>query len=242
MADKLTEMLLRKYGDEIILGGICGSTAKGTDTEYSDLELFFIVRNESKAKSLRFAYEGMPIGILVQKVANVEKDIEDVTHAWPLQMRRLFNLKITCGNESVLEDLRRTLRRIPEERFSDFIANHTPICYEGLDKLKTVKTRGNTHETGLFVAEVLMDFMLLTAIFNRECINHDYLGGVFESFKFKHLPRDYEKTARKLMKWTDLTLDETITLTDKFVRNFVSLMTKSGIKVKEHTSLEELEM
>lgn len=235
-------MLVRKYGNETILGGIYGSTARDTDTAYSDLEMFFIVSNESKAKSLRFAYEGMPVGILVQNVADVEKDIKELTHTWPLHMGRLFNIRITSGNESVLEDFRRTLERIPEERFSDFITNHTPLCYEGLDKLKTVKTIGNIHETGLFVAEVLMDFMLLTAIFNREYINHDYLGGLFESFKFKHLPKDYEKTARKLMKWTNLTLDETIQLAGKFVRNFVSFMAENGIKVKEHTSLEELEI
>ena len=45
LAGKLTERLLGKYGDGILLGGIYGSTAKGSDTKYSDLEMFFIIKN-----------------------------------------------------------------------------------------------------------------------------------------------------------------------------------------------------
>ena len=84
--------------------------------------------------------------------------------------------------------------------------------------------------------------MLLTAIFNREFINHAYLGGLPESFKFKHLPKDYEKIARMLMNWNTLDLDETITLADRFVQNFVSFLATKGIKVKEHTPLKEVTM
>jgi len=42
LAAKLTDMMVKKYGGDILLGGICGSTAKNTDTEYSDLEMFFV--------------------------------------------------------------------------------------------------------------------------------------------------------------------------------------------------------
>jgi len=54
-ANKLTEMMVKKYGDDILLGGIFGSTAKDTDTKYSDLEMFFVARDESKTKSFDFA-------------------------------------------------------------------------------------------------------------------------------------------------------------------------------------------
>lgn len=242
LANKITEMLLTRYGDEILLGGIYGSTARGTDIEYSDLEMFFIVKNESKVKSFRFAYESMPVGISVQKISDVERDINDIELYWPLKMGMLFNLKITCGDTAILSRLRGILGKIPKERFNEFIAKHTPLCYEGLGKLKAVKIRGNRHETGLFVMEVLMEFMLLTALFNREFINHDYLGGLPESFRFRRLPRDYEKIARKLMKWNSLSIDETIRLADEFVRNFVSFMAENGIEVEEHTPLEKLDI
>jgi hypothetical protein len=131
---------------------------------------------------------------------------------------------------------------VPQKKFNEFIARETPLCYEALGRLKAVKIRGNIHEVGLFVLEVLFEFNLLVAIFNREFINHDYLGGLNQAFKFKKLPKDYEKITRQLFNWTNLSLDEVISLAEEFVRNFVEFMAENGIKLKEHTPLEELEL
>lgn len=242
LANRLTEMFLKKYGNEVLLSGIYGSTAKGTDTEYSDLEMLFIVKNESRAKNFSFAYESMPISVEVQKMTDVEKDISKIELDWPLKMGRLFNLRIIYGDPAVLRKFREIVKRIPNEKFDEFLAKQTPLCYEGLGKLKAVKVRENTHEKGLFVEEVLEEFMLLTAILNKEFINYDYFGGLPESFRFEKLPKNYEKNARKLMKWNSLSMDETINLADEFVHNFVSILTENGIIVKEHTSLEEVDM
>ena len=94
LANGITEMFLEKYKNEILLGGIYGSTARGTDIECSDLEMFFVVENGSKAKSFRFAYESIPIDVEVRNVADVEKDITKIELDWPLKMGKLFNLKV----------------------------------------------------------------------------------------------------------------------------------------------------
>lgn len=241
-ANRLTNMMIEKYGNDILLGGIFGSTARNTDTEHSDLEMLFIVRNQSKAKRFEFAYKGMPVVVLVKKVADIEKDIKEIELDWPLKVGTLFNLKITCGDKAILKSFRKMLESVPQEKIDEFLARKAPLCYEGFGRLKAVKIRGNIHEVSLFVAEVLFEFNLLVAIFNGEFINHDYLGGLNEAFDFKSLPKDYEKIARQLYNWTNLSLDETISLTEEFVRNFVEFMAENGIKLKEHTPLEELEL
>jgi len=241
-ANKLTALMVKKYGDDILLGGIFGSTAKGTDTEYSDLEMFFVVKEKSKAKSFDFAYKGMPVTVVVEKVSQVERDITEIELDWPLKMGRLFNLKITCGSSLILKRFRKLLENIPQIKINRFIAKEAILCYEGLGRLKAVKLRGNTHETGLFVAEILYEFTLLTAIFNREFINHDYLGGFNEAFKFKKLPKDFENIAKKLLNWANLSLDETINLADRFVKSFAEFTAENGIKFQKHTPLERLKL
>jgi len=94
----------------------------------------------------------------------------------------------------------------------------------------------------LFVLEILFEFTLLTAIFNREFINHDYLGGLNEAFRFKKLPKGYENIAKRLINWTNLSLDETMNLAEKFVSNFAEFMAKKGLKLEEHTPLKKLEI
>jgi len=239
-ANKLTELMIKKYGDDILLGGIFGSVAKGTDTEYSDLEMFFIVRDESSAKSFHFAFRSMPITSIVQKVSEVEKDITEIELDWPLKMGRLFNMKITYGEPAILKRFRRLLNSVSQSKFYRCIAKETPLCYEGLGRLKAVMVRGNTHETGLFVAETLMEFTLLTAIFNREFINYDYLGGLNEAYKFKKLPRDFENNAKKLLNWPKMNLEEVINLAEEFVHNFVEFANQNGIRLEDYDSLRKV--
>jgi hypothetical protein len=225
------------------LGGIYGSTARGTDVDCSDLEMFFVVEDGSKAKSFRFAYESIPIGVDVQSVTDVEKDITKIEVDWSVKMGRLFSLKVFYGDPSILRKFRIILEGVPKMSFDKFLASETPLCYEGLGKLKAAKVRQTTlEEMGMFVGGTLLDFMLLVAIFNREFINHSYFDAVIESFSFKNLPKNYEKNARKLMKWNSLSVDETVKLADEFVHNFVELLAESGVAVREHTPLEEVDM
>ena len=238
-AEKLASLLLAKYGDEILLGGIYGSVAKETDTDYSDLEMFFIVKDESSAKTFNFAFRSIPVHVEVKKLSIVEKDIVKVNIEWPYKMGMLFNLKVTCGDKAILKRFRKLLEGIPNERFNEYIARYTPLCCEGLGRLKSVKLRGNTHEAGLFVSEVLGEQMLLVALFNRGFINHSYLGGLPESFHFKYLPQNYEQTVRKLMNWHSLGLEETIVIAERFVQDFISFLDTKGIKIEDNTPLEE---
>ena len=46
---------------------------------------------------------------------------------------------------------------------------------------------------------------------------------------------------RRLMKWNSLGIDETVKLTDEFVHNFVDFLAESGIVVREHTPLEDVD-
>jgi hypothetical protein len=102
-----------------------------------------------------------------------------------------------------------------------------------------VKIIGNIHEAGLFVFEILFEFTLLTAIFNREFINYDYLGGVKEAFKFRKPPKDYKTTAERLLNWTSLSFDEVVRLAEIFVTNFAEFVAENGIKLEERTPLEK---
>src|SRR5919108_1080226 len=42
LAQDLCARMVAKYPGDVIVGGVYGSTARGTDTPWSDLELFFV--------------------------------------------------------------------------------------------------------------------------------------------------------------------------------------------------------
>jgi hypothetical protein len=56
LAQDLCARMVDNHPGAIILGGVYGSTAQGTDTRWSDLEMLFVVRDGSKVEGKEFLY------------------------------------------------------------------------------------------------------------------------------------------------------------------------------------------
>jgi predicted nucleotidyltransferase len=65
--------MARTYPDDLLIGGAYGSTARGTDTEWSDLELLFVVRAGSRAQGHHFIYRGIAVGYRVIEETALEE-------------------------------------------------------------------------------------------------------------------------------------------------------------------------
>ena len=65
------------------------------------------------------------------------------------------------------------------------------------------------------------------------------MGLLPESFWFGRQPPDWEEIAKRLMHDRTLSLNETVCLAERFVRNFVDYMVDNGIRIMVHTPLDE---
>ena len=62
LARGICARLVAGHPEEIVLGGFYGSTARGTDTPWSDLEMLFVVGDESGVEGKSFIYRGIAVG------------------------------------------------------------------------------------------------------------------------------------------------------------------------------------
>ena len=73
LARDLCARMVAIYTCDIILGGVYGSTARGTDTDWSDLELLFVVRDGSKIVENHFIYRDIAVGYQVIEQQKLEE-------------------------------------------------------------------------------------------------------------------------------------------------------------------------
>lgn len=73
LAEDLCTRMARTYPDDLIIGGVYGSTARGTDTEWSDLELQFVVRTGSRARGRHTTLRGIAVGYRVTEEGALEE-------------------------------------------------------------------------------------------------------------------------------------------------------------------------
>lgn len=63
IANRLSKLILEKYGERVLAVYVYGSTSKKLDRPYSDLEMIVAVRNGGEIAIKRYLYQGLVVGI-----------------------------------------------------------------------------------------------------------------------------------------------------------------------------------
>lgn len=102
-AEELGNRLVAAFPGEMILGGVYGSTARGEDTPYSDLEAFFVVRDGYRAEGKHFVFRGIALGYRVIERAKLEALLTHPDLTWPFHMGMLSVLQPLFGGPSLIQ-------------------------------------------------------------------------------------------------------------------------------------------
>ena len=107
--------LVETYPNELVLGGVYGSTAQGADIASSDLELLFVTREGCKAEGKTFIFRDTSIGYEVHQQSKLEESVRTPSLDWPFQMGVLSVLRVLHGDPGLVQGWLRMGRAIPLE-------------------------------------------------------------------------------------------------------------------------------
>lgn len=83
VADRLSKLILEKYGERILAVCIYGSTAKNLDRPYSDLEMFVVVKDGLEIPTSKYLHRGLIIGIEFTPESELLKAASRMRWSWP---------------------------------------------------------------------------------------------------------------------------------------------------------------
>ncbi len=245
LAEGLCSRFVDKYGGDVLLGGIYGSAARGSDTGWSDLEMVFITRNGCPARGQHVVFRGIPAGYMVIERGKLEDllcnpSLEEVC-GWPFFMGVLSVLKVMHGERSLVADWLRMGRTVPEAKFRASLERHLPeLILESYGRIFSCKERDNQDDWYCAVLEVLFEMRDALCLLNRSWVTHDYLQGMKDSFTFPRLPRRYKELVPLL--WHAREIEEALRLATELVENFWRLLREDGIEVKRYRTVSSIPM
>lgn len=239
LARDLCARTVARHTGNIILGGVYGSTARGTDTDWSDLELLFVVRNGSKVVGKHFIYRDIAVGYQVIERQKLEELLNTPYFEWPFWMGVLSVLKVLYGNPEQIEAWLRLGQSVPAERFRKTLEENLPeLIVESYGRIWSCRERQNTEDVGCAVIEVLFEMNQALCLLNQCWVTHDYYQGFVDAFSFPKLPEGYQELVPAL--WSARDIDEIVPLAETLVRNFWKLLANEGVKVTNYQSLNDL--
>lgn len=239
LAQDLCARMIANHPGDIILGGVYGSTARRTDTRWSDLEILFIVRDGSKVEGKEFLYRGTAIGYQVIEQRKLEELLTNPSLKWPFWMGVLSVLKVLHGDPEQVRVWLRLGQSVPAERFQAALEASLPgLVVESYGRILSCQERGNTRDIGCAVIEVLYEMNQALCLLNQRWVTHDYYQGLVDAFSFPRLPEGYQELVPVL--WSAREVDEIVPLAETLVRNFWQLLADEGIEVKNYQAVEDM--
>jgi kanamycin nucleotidyltransferase len=199
VANRVVDRLREKYGESLLAVALEGSTAKGLDVPYSDVELRVILSDEVGVHHRWYAFttDGMSVGISYNSFSRVFECANEVTYEWPKAGDGLVTCQVLYDPAGIFQRLRAQAEAA--ERTADFRSLvRDALCdmYECVLKLFSVPDD---------VLSLRMDAGMLAywaamavGLANR----YRYLSSrrMFEeSFTLPDLPEHYETCIRALL-------------------------------------------
>jgi hypothetical protein len=243
LAEALGERFVDKYGPDVIVGGIYGSTARGLDIETSDLEILFIVRDGCKAEGRPLVYRGMPVFYSVLKRGDFERSLAnpslDGVFTWPFWMGVLSVLEVKYGEQSQVDAWLEIGKAVPDEKFRKALEKELPgLILESYGRIMSCRERNNEDDLYCAVLEVLFEMKDALCLLNRSWVTHDYFQGLADSFEFPKLPQHYKELATGL--WRARGFEEVIPRARELVESFWRLMADEGIGLQDFKEVSDI--
>jgi kanamycin nucleotidyltransferase len=237
LAQTVCDRFVGQYTDDVIVGGVYGSAAKGSDTDWSDLEMLFVVKDGCKAQGKQFLYCGIAVSYGVLKRRQLEKILKhpclEGDTGWPFFMGVLSVLKILHGDRAQVDSWLQMGNSVPYVEFKKALEKELPgLITESYGRILSCKARNNMDDWYCAVLEVVFEMRDALCLLNKSWTTHDYYQGLVDTFKFQKLPKRYKKLVPLL--WHVKGIDTAITLVSELKENFQKLLAEEGIKSIEY--------
>jgi kanamycin nucleotidyltransferase len=240
LALRLAQSLSERLEEELLLCGLYGSAMRGTDTPWSDLELFCVVEDLCTLESQSFIYHGIPVTVTVKWRGELERLLTEPSREWPLLMGILSVLEPLAGDGDWVPKWLELGESAPPKRFHEYLAKNLPdLVFESYGRIRSCAARGNGDDLLPAVYEFLLEMVHVLCLVNRRWVTHDYSRGVVEAAGFGLLPEGYAETAPAL--WCARDAETAVPLAEKLFAAYIALLDDRDLLPRDFSDPAELD-
>jgi len=240
LALRLAQSLSERLGEELLLCGLYGSAMRGTDTPWSDLELFCVVDDLCPLQSRSFIYHGVHVDVTVKRLEVLERLLTEPSRNWPVVMGILSVLEPLAGDGDWVPKWLELGESAPPERFHDLLVKILPdLVFESYGRILSCASLGSAGDLYTAVYEFLLEMNLVLCLVNRRWVTHDYSRGLADAAGFPLLPAGYAETAPAL--WRARGIEAVVPLAESLFDAYLALLTGRDLLPRDFTDPAELD-
>lgn len=199
MVDRIVADLHRTYGDTIKAMALYGSLSRGTDGEYSDIELWVVLATPGVDATAEWVYGDNKAEVDIYGDDVMLGRAVEVGSRWALEKGELMNNRPLFGERAYFERLRQLVMSPPKEQFDDVIAEMVVgEFYEWMGKLRNGIKRDDLAFLPITTCNWTLHMALMAALVHRHIFSTSS-ALMRETLALPTLPAGYPELATMVM-------------------------------------------
>lgn len=240
LARSLCERLGERYPDSVLVAGVYGSTARGTDTPWSDLELL-VVAEDGGLESRQLVYRGTAAALVVVRRDKLERALAE-PFAWEYWMGVLSTVRVFHGDAALVGRWLELGLAMPAAATREALERALPwLVGEAYGRVLSSRAREDAHDARRAAAKLLDELTLALCLLNRSWVTHarGSAAAIADTLGLDVLPEGWREDVAALQSANDL--GELAEAAERIVRAFRRLLVAEGLSLpRDYQTLDEL--
>jgi len=226
LALKISRDVSEEMGSNLVSFCLYGSTCRGTDTRWSDLEMFAITIEETPQKSLLIGT--VPAIVYTMTDSKLRELLEKPGTQWPLYTGLMKGLVVLSGDMEAPSRYYSLALNVSRERLKEALKENLPgLVFESYGRIFSSLVRKKHEDIYCAVVEVLLEMSTALCLLNGKHVNSSYFEGIRESFEFEKRPARYAALATRL--WKSRNPFEIARDARELIKNYIVLLESEGL-------------
>lgn len=195
IVDRIVADVHRTYGDTLQAMALYGSVGRGSDGDYSDIEIWCMLSTPGVDTSEEWVYGPNKVEVDFYGEDVIRARAVEVSSDWPLQQGDWVNNRPLFGDRAFFLELRELVMSPPKAVFDAVIAEMVVgECYELMGKVRNGRMRGDLSFLPMTACDFTLHLALMAALIHRHIYSTSSLL-MQEALALPTLPAGYAELA-----------------------------------------------
>lgn len=234
IARRISNLVLDKYGDNVLAIFVYGSTSKNLDRPYSDLEISVIVRDGVEVPMKYYLLNGLVIQIEYVQSSVSLRAAENVTSNWHWEADQHRNRIVLYERDHWFRRLDEAIQRNKSENWSEAIRKSFMMMTESMASLKNDVITDNKNGILMRGRTIAENAARIVLLLNRKYVTTTSWFWKI-TFDVPKKPNDFKKLVEKMSGFVPTTDKQVVAASERLYKETYELVADylSGIEQTE---------
>ena len=231
IARQISTLILKKYGESVLVVCVIGSVAKKLERPYSDLEMICVLKDGVEVPITFYVYRGLVVEIAYPQESAFLKDAREMSLEWPLVADQFRNRIVLFERDGWLERLEEAVAQNDKTGMAEPLRIAAIAITEGLGSIRNAQFKADPWDLRERAFYMAWDAARLVFMLNRRYVlTTSWLWR--QALECPVKPDDFAEMVQTLLGMKAAGTDEVVHAAERLYKELMEMVSSKGVSIE----------